>query len=544
MLRSALAPAQGVPDAFTDDELIRSLRRGDDLAFERLYRRYHARIAAYVHGMVGDHARAEDVTQEVFISALRRMRATSQPIAFRPWIYEIARNACIDHFRRSKRAPEISLHSEGGIEEADHDGRVSTQAGPDQLVDARQRFENLRWAFAALSQPHHDILVMRELEGRSYREIGERLELTRAGVESTLFRARRRLASEFDELSTGRRCLEVQDGIESGPSDSLGVRETRRVAGHLAHCLTCRRQARASGREDLLAAARLAGAEHAGAADKRAGRFTRLREKGAAGLWPWPGLLTRWTGIEAAGSVHGVESVIVGWTRIAATVVAVGAIGVGAGMGTHITRGWTAGARATAGHVGSPSTGASGGSRRLWGASEQLVSRASLAAAQGQTAPGWYGAAGSAAGLDTHGSDTAGVGGDRRDPASRGPAGDRGAAGSSTAQAGASSAAGPGIPSVAVPDASVPSASGSVGDATGAPSTNPDDVKRPSFSVPAAPSASMPSTPLAPSTPSSSPPPAPSTSTPSTPSIPSAPASPSAPSTPSASSASALSIGG
>ena len=78
-----------------------AVRRGDDRAFEELYGRYRRRIGAYVFGMVGDHGRAEDISQEVFISALRRMRDTERPIAFKPWLYEIAKNACIDHFRRA-----------------------------------------------------------------------------------------------------------------------------------------------------------------------------------------------------------------------------------------------------------------------------------------------------------------------------------------------------------------------------------------------------------------------------------------------------------
>src|SRR5918992_243695 len=95
------AEADGV---ISDHKLVAQVRRGDDRAFEGLYERYQRRIHAYVFGMVKDHQRAEDVTQEVFVSALRRMRATERPIAFKPWIYEIAKNACIDQFRRSRRA--------------------------------------------------------------------------------------------------------------------------------------------------------------------------------------------------------------------------------------------------------------------------------------------------------------------------------------------------------------------------------------------------------------------------------------------------------
>ena len=98
------------------DHRRRAVRRGDDRAFELLYERYHRRIHAYVMGMVKDHGRAEDITQEVFVSALRRMRETERPIAFKPWIYEIAKNACIDQFRRSRRAQEVSLEADEGLD--------------------------------------------------------------------------------------------------------------------------------------------------------------------------------------------------------------------------------------------------------------------------------------------------------------------------------------------------------------------------------------------------------------------------------------------
>jgi len=66
--------------------------------------------------MVRDHGRAEDVTQEVFMSALRRMRATDTPIAFKAWVYEIAKNACIDAFRRSRRVEEVSFDADDASE--------------------------------------------------------------------------------------------------------------------------------------------------------------------------------------------------------------------------------------------------------------------------------------------------------------------------------------------------------------------------------------------------------------------------------------------
>jgi len=255
-----------------DDALVAAVRAGDERAFEELYARYHRRIAAFVRGMVRDHGRAEDVTQEVFLSALRRMGQTDRPIAFRPWVYEIARNACIDHFRRSSRTNEVPFHGEdsGGPDDPAH--LAAPTAGPDAAVAHKQELDLLRGAFGGLSASHHEILVLRELEGLSYREIGDRMGLTRPAVESTLFRARRRLFQEYAELDSGRRCrrmqallAETQDGLE------LGVREVRRLSRHLAWCGPCRRHA-----------------YHAGLAAELG--VLRIRDRVAA--WaPWPLLL-------------------------------------------------------------------------------------------------------------------------------------------------------------------------------------------------------------------------------------------------------------
>ncbi|MEA2284224.1 MAG: hypothetical protein QOJ21_267, partial [Solirubrobacteraceae bacterium] len=231
---------------FTDEALVAATRAGDDGAFERLYRRYQRRIAAYVHGMVNDHGRAEDITQDVFMSALRRMRETDRPIIFKPWVYEIAKNACIDAFRRSRRAEEVSYDAEGGLAGADYGRLVSRSPSPDAAVDTRMSLDNLRGAFGGLSELHHDILVMRELEGLSYRDIGERLGMSRPAVESTLFRARRRLTEEYEELTSGERCRRIQGLIADG-GRRLGVRDERKIARHVSYCQPCRRAAFAAG---------------------------------------------------------------------------------------------------------------------------------------------------------------------------------------------------------------------------------------------------------------------------------------------------------
>jgi RNA polymerase sigma factor (sigma-70 family) len=237
-----------------EQELIAAARAGDDRAFEELYARYSERIHAFIFGRIHDHGRAEDIAQEVFMAALRRLRTSDQEIAFKPWIYEIAKNACIDEYRRSRRTREVSLDAD---EELVNGRRalLSLAENPAVAAENRQRLNDLRGAFGGLTESHHKLLVMRELEGLSYTEIARRTGMSRQMVESTLFRARRKLAEEYDELASGRRCLNVQTLIEGGRALSartLGIRERRRLARHLAHCQPCRVKAHLAGVDESL----------------------------------------------------------------------------------------------------------------------------------------------------------------------------------------------------------------------------------------------------------------------------------------------------
>ena len=196
------APGASAADVATDAQLIVAIRRGQDDAFEELYRRYHDRVARFVRGRIGDRGRAEDVVQEVFLAAVRRLRATDTKIAFRPWIFEIAKNAAIDHYRRASRAEEISIHAHETLRPADQLRLIGgAQGRPEAAVLHKERFDQLRGAFGVLSESHHRVLVLREFEGLSYREIAQRMEMTHTAVESALFRARRRLHQEYSRVA-------------------------------------------------------------------------------------------------------------------------------------------------------------------------------------------------------------------------------------------------------------------------------------------------------------------------------------------------------
>ncbi len=238
----------------SEHDLIAAVRRGDDRAFEVLYSRYHRRIVSYINGMVGDHARAEDIAQDVFISVLRRLRANDRPIVFKPWLYEVAKNACIDEFRRARRAREVPLQRDDDLI-GGNPRLVARAPTPETEIESKQKLIDLRGAFRGLSESHHKVIVMRELEGLSYAQIGDELGMSQAVVESTLFRARRRLGEEYEDLVSGRRCQRVRAVVDEGDARamrSLGLKQRRLIARHLSHCQPCRRHAMLAGVDESL----------------------------------------------------------------------------------------------------------------------------------------------------------------------------------------------------------------------------------------------------------------------------------------------------
>jgi RNA polymerase sigma factor (sigma-70 family) len=260
----------------SDEQLVAAVRAGSDEALEALFKRYRERLTSYVRGIVPDHARAEDIVQETFISALRSMRSMDREIAFRPWVYQIARNACIDQIRRQRRAEEVSFDSD---DFSPQEERRISQTAPttDSRVDQREEMDVLQQALGELPETQQDALVLRELEGRSYDEIAKRMHVSASAVESMIFRARRGLKDEYDQITTGERCRRMHAVIASLAEGIGGVRDERALERHLRHCTACRQEAMAMGLAALVKRS-----------DRR-GRMRRVLDRAAA-LLPFPAM--------------------------------------------------------------------------------------------------------------------------------------------------------------------------------------------------------------------------------------------------------------
>lgn len=182
-----------------EEELVAAAQAGNPEAFEVLFRRYRQAITGYVRASVRDEGRTEDIVQEIFFSAHNSLATLSHPRAFRTWLYQIAHNACLDEARRRRRNDELIL---GWDEFPPPDERiVFHHRGPDHQLSQKEELADLTQALGGLPPSQHEALVLREVEGMSYDEIGRRMQLSPGAVESVLFRARRGLKRAYSKAA-------------------------------------------------------------------------------------------------------------------------------------------------------------------------------------------------------------------------------------------------------------------------------------------------------------------------------------------------------
>jgi RNA polymerase sigma factor (sigma-70 family) len=232
-----------------EDELVAGAQAGNAEAFEALFRRYRDRITTFVRSSVRDEGRTEDLVQEIFFSAHSSLPSLSHPAAFRTWLYQIARNACLDEARRRSRQDDLIL---GWDEFPPPDERIVIHNhDADRVLSQKEELTDLTQALDGLPSSQHQALVLRELEGMSYDEIGQRMQLSRHAVESVLFRARRGLKGEYSEIQTGRRCRRMQ-ALMAEIAEGMGdLGERRKLIRHMRDCAACRREAAALGLSGL-----------------------------------------------------------------------------------------------------------------------------------------------------------------------------------------------------------------------------------------------------------------------------------------------------
>jgi RNA polymerase sigma-70 factor (ECF subfamily) len=189
-------------NAEDDGALVERCRSGDLAAFEPLVEKYRQRVWRLAYNVVRDREDAWDVAQEAFIRAYQALPAFRGQSAFYTWLFRIVMNVASDRVRA--RAARGRAFGTERVPEEDWDrvmvDKAAGEQGPDEAAASAQDRERIMRALATLSAQHRDIIVLSDIEGLSYKEIAEVLEIPMGTVMSRLHNARRRLRSALGPL--------------------------------------------------------------------------------------------------------------------------------------------------------------------------------------------------------------------------------------------------------------------------------------------------------------------------------------------------------
>ena len=174
-----------------EQDIIHLAKKGDTEAFGTLVKANETRVYTLTLRMTGNAEDAKDLAQEAFLMAYRRLPAFRMECSFSTWLYRLTTNLCIDFLRREKKRKAITCSMEDQTEKQSN--RVSYWQEPQTELERLEIRGVLEKGIQQLSEEHRQILLLREMGGLSYDEIGVALKLESGTVKSRLARARRQL---------------------------------------------------------------------------------------------------------------------------------------------------------------------------------------------------------------------------------------------------------------------------------------------------------------------------------------------------------------
>ena len=178
-----------------DLELIDRCLNHDEAAWEQIIARYKRKVFGIAYKFTGRFEEAEDLTQEVFFKVYKALHSYKKEQDFSWWLVSISRNACIDYYRSVKRERKILSGDVNDLKNFKFQGLT-----PQGNMEAAERSRSLRQSLSELPEDLRHVLILRDLQGLSYKEIADQLDLAEGTVKSRIHRGRAELADKIRGL--------------------------------------------------------------------------------------------------------------------------------------------------------------------------------------------------------------------------------------------------------------------------------------------------------------------------------------------------------
>ena len=182
-----------------EKDLVERCRKGDDEAWRLMVDQLGQRVYSVAYHFTLKREDAEELSQEIFLKIFENLHRYDGSYPLLAWVVSLARNLCIDRYRRKKRERSFRFVSDDAV-------APMLTSGDDPGVEAirKERTKLLFWALGEVPEDLAEILVLRDLEGLAYDEIGKALDLPEGTVKSRLFRARAEVARKVRERHENR----------------------------------------------------------------------------------------------------------------------------------------------------------------------------------------------------------------------------------------------------------------------------------------------------------------------------------------------------
>ena len=181
-------------------QLISRCQQGDQEALKEIFNQYHQKLYRIAYGVVRHREEALDIVQEVFIKLFRSIHQFKGKSRFYTYLYRMTMNTAIDHTRKMKKVPPLSMDEEEGFQLSD-----DADKRPDRILDHKELEARVKWAMDQLPPDQRATLIFREVEGLSYQEIAEATGCSIGTVMSRLHYGRKKVQELLkDYVERGR----------------------------------------------------------------------------------------------------------------------------------------------------------------------------------------------------------------------------------------------------------------------------------------------------------------------------------------------------
>lgn len=179
-------------DTYQDIDIVKSILSGNTKLFEKIIERYEIAIQRYIYNIVGNTQTSEDLSQDVFISVYNKLYTFNEEYKFSTWIFQIAKNKCIDYMRKNKNKIEIE-YCEGNIS-------ASNDELPDEIIEFMETKKSILEFIKSLNEIDKQILMLRYTKNKiTFQQIAFILSMPESTIKKRYYRLYDNYQAYIDE---------------------------------------------------------------------------------------------------------------------------------------------------------------------------------------------------------------------------------------------------------------------------------------------------------------------------------------------------------